>query len=74
MTTSNDQQRAKNALIRQLAGIANSYSSGINGPAKIKAAVMAADLSGLPVPTREDARYALGQLEMEFGIELLTSG
>ena len=71
MTTSNtQQQRAKNYLIGKLSDIATSPASGIDGTARIKAAMMAAYLSGLPIPTEANAKQALDQLEVDFGIEL----
>ena len=73
MTTGNTPQQAKNYLIQSLGSIAHSLASDIDGTTRIKAAVMAAYLSGLPVPTTPDAKIALSRLEVEFGIELLTS-
>ena len=73
MTTSNiTPQQAKNYLIEKLSEITDSSASGIDGTTRIKAAVMAAYLSGLPIPTRPAARQALSKLEQEFGLELLT--
>ena len=72
MPTDNTSQQAKDYLIQQLASIANSSAGGIDGTTRIKAAVMAAYLSGLPVPSGSDAKGALVRLEVEFGIDLLT--
>ena len=73
MTTGNTPQQAKNYLIQSLASIAHSSASDIDGTTRIKAAVMVAYLSGLPAPTRPDAKTGQGRLELEFRIELLTS-
>ena len=73
MTTGNTPQQAKNYLIQSLGSIAHSLASDIDGTTRIKAAVMAAYLSGLPAPTNQDVKNVLGRLELEFGIELLTS-
>ena len=73
MTTGNTPQQAKTRLILNLGLIAHSSASDIDGTTRIKAAVMVAYLSGLPAPTNPDVRKALSGLEMEFGIELLTS-
>ena len=50
MTTGNTSLQTKNKLIQELSAIVHSTASGVDGTTRIKAAVMAAYLSGLPVP------------------------
>ena len=74
MTTRDTSQQTKTHLIRILSEIATSTTSGIDGSSRIKAAVMAAYLSGLSEPVDPDIMVGLFQIEREFGIELRTRG
>ena len=73
MTTDNSSQDAKNTLIHNLKLIAISPADGIDGATRINAAVMAAYLSGLPVPTDQTLQNVVNQMERKFGIELFTN-
>ena len=70
MATNDSGQQQIDDLITRLARIADTSNNGVDGESRIKAAVIAAYLAGMPQPTLSSAISGLGKLEQEFGVQL----
>ena len=65
-----DEERNRAILVERLVKIADTVNNHVDGPTRIKAAVMIAYLTGRPAPTKEPALTGFLQLQQEFGIQL----